>query len=448
MDPGKITSGVLAILLPVSALCFALRYSADQRRSEAAAATTRTSALAPLAATTPSRTGLARLRDQPLLGSREQVRAALRHQLGEICSQGNAVIRTSALLALTDRLNQTDFPELMAALLDLGIQSYGDDQRLLISVWAELDPGAALAWENANPVPGRESVVLGVWSQRDPAGALSWLEIHRSGSEANLDAMGKLLRNWSSRDARAALSWLESHPEADPKHQLLQFALSGLPGSNLDLIGEMLPRLPEDIRRYLPQILSEALVRATAAERERCLQSLPDSQRIATVSAMINAMRDAPTAGKLELLRQYPAAMDGVAAGPFYDKWVGEDATAALAELQRMPAGPQRKAAIFGAVEGLSHYGGNARLALQLINDHPDEAGEEVLARWVMCAGPNHHEFLLAIDQLPRLSTPQAREQGLRETLESWFFNDAPAAREWMKTHEVPPAVAKAMEKY
>lgn len=458
MKPTLATGLTVISLLAAASLCLELRHQADLRR-----AAERQGLRQDSPQPTPGTAESGRQRSGPAGGEKDPRRDA-RERLRQLLSTGTALDRARGLSQMMATLKSGEFALLLDDLTTLGFQ-HGTLSRTVLAAWAELDPVAALAWTASEPAAKRiwqgggvpdvadsaadrgEPIVLKTWLENDATAAIAWAVSQDTDKDSHALLLWTL-GEWTRQNAPAALTWVEGQPPGSPgRTEQLARVLGTLITTDLPRVIEAMTRVPAEERAALITGIGTRAAKLPAAERDRWLASIDDSELRETAVAQILGARNGTSIDeRLDLLDKYPKAASKPGAAQIYRDWILKDPDAALASLHELEPGELRNEAVQVAAESFS-WGSRTSptKVLELMERYPEAVNEMTLESFFSSAVHNSHEWELGLAQIPRVQNDRAQEMYYREVLQSWLWIDRDAAHKWINSHELPEAVKKEM---
>ncbi len=160
----------------------------------------------------------AELAADPELAAQIEARESL---LTETASAGSPFARTQRLFQQVQETPLDEIPALITRFEncpDLRVRN--EVQGLLIGRWAEADPRAALAWQQAHPSPAvtymdtKLTTIFGIWGETNPQAAIDAAKVLPQRGGARYSALLAVMYGIRENDSQLALQLLKSNPDA------------------------------------------------------------------------------------------------------------------------------------------------------------------------------------------------------------------------------------------
>lgn len=369
---------------------------------------TRTGDLASGNAATRGRDAASRITRQGEASTASQ-RAA---RLEAIVRGENALDRSRALLAFIDTLGPDDFESAVAHFRSLGItEDRMGEYSMLLTAWAKTDPIRALEYAQANTQGDfARGTILTAWAGNDPDAAIRWANANHTGDGPNPHLAG-VIRGIAAQDPERATELLTAMPRSRERGQALDGILPHLIAMGGDHARDWINAIEDESLR------NGALERAAA--------------RIAQLD---------PTLA-VDMLLANPGQATDRRLDDVFRTWAGQDASAALASMQTLPAGDLRSNALRGIVSNAAMQ--NPRSAIALIDQYPSDVNDGVIraAAWNSFA----QDPSVSAELISRFSDPGTQNRMYRRTLGIWLDRDPDAARAWINSNPLPQNVLESL---
>ncbi|WP_193212806.1 hypothetical protein [Luteolibacter marinus] len=390
------TTSLVAGLLAASALCVGTRQASDRRRALAVVPTGGGAAPAPTAGEVAGKPAILR----------EPAASTLEGRLRSALATGIPAERQRALLAIAEEFSSGDWPAALEALEAIGIPSSSGDQQLLLAAWAEKDIAGAMAWAATHPL-----------------------------------AVFTVMRAWLEHDPDAALAHLlaADHERDLPWNLLLARSMEQL-ATDPARLARLTAGLPEHPRTIALQQARPEFSAETPAAVGQWLDAFDPALRSAMLGFRLKGLTRFED--QVALARAFPDDLGTEQLLPLYRDWVAVDPDAAVAAVDDMEPGPDRKSAFTGAVIGLFERRKIAA-GLAAYRRHPEYASDPLLGELLLSFSVEDAALLLSL--VPELSHPGLRLARYRELLSQWLREDAGAARRWMEENPVPEQVRREL---
>ncbi len=322
--------------------------------------------------------------------------------------------RNRALLAFIDQLAPGDFEAALDHFRSLGItENRLGEYAMLLSAWAKADPFAALTYARAKTANRfATDTILTTWATIDPDAAIRWAAANHSGDEAN-PFMAGIIRGIAAADPARATGLLGAMPRSRERGAALDAMLPYVLAQGNDAAKAWIAALQDDALR------NGAMLRTA----ERLAANDP--------------------AGTVQWLLDHPGEAADRRMDNVFSVWARQNQAAAVAALDRLPAGEPRSDALRGVISSVAI--GNPTEAVALMDRYPAEVDERVVRNFIW------HSFgsdpAAAVGQIARLADEGSRERMYRRAVGRWLEIDAPAASAWLRTNPLPPAVMADLER-
>jgi hypothetical protein len=326
----------------------------------------------------------------------------------------NPLDRNRALLAFIDQLGPDDFEGAVAHFRSLGItDSRLGEYTLLLSAWAKADPLAALSYAGENTRGNfAANTILTTWASIDPQSAIRWAEANHTGEEAN-PYMAGVIRGIAANDPQLATSLLTSMPRSRERGDALDAVLPYLLAQGNDAA-----------RTWIENISDEAL---RSGAMQRVADRLAASDPAGTAAWLIANPGEATQ-----------RSMDDV-----YRTWARQDEQAAMASLQTLPSGENRSNALRGILNNIAAE--DPSRALSMMDRYASDLNDRVVQDFVWNSYRNNPS--IAVSQIARITNTGHRDYMYRRTLDRWLESEPAAARAWIQSNTLPPAVQERFQR-
>ena len=317
---------------------------------------------------------------------------------------------------------------------------------------AEADPAAAMQWlqsEYSGPERLRGMLeVIALWAAKDSENALLWLESNAQGL-TRLTTLQHGIQLWSQQDPSAAAAWVEGMANDGSKVSAATALATSWGQQAPQRAAEWIQQLPADrIRAQAATALIEAW--SQSAPQQAATWALSEAERSDNTELLTHSIRQytqiAPAEAaqflrRLNQAEQAPAAIEAYlrtraqsnpletmawqaklgADDPLNQRqntaiimqeWSRSDSVAASVWLNAAAAGPQRDAAIVGFSDTMLDFEPEAAMA------------------WSNT-----------------ISDPAARVAELNRAIEHWARSQPLAARQWLNSAELAPALRTSLAK-
>lgn len=398
MKANRTTASMVALLLSGAVISLGLRVHADRERQ--------------LDARQAAAAARARLHSEPI-GSQRKLPAdreissvseagELAKRLRQIAAMRNPADQARAIFALMDTIPADQRGKFLDALLAAGIREQQRGFFLAVSMWAETDVMAAMAWAKSHGIA--ISTVRTVWLRTDPDAALE--DYFAAGDRSD--------SSWTLGIARI-LEQLHS----DLPH--FRRAIEMSPPESLRLISEQArPNFSE-----IPVV-----------ELQEFIAGFPLETRQWVLAMAIRNLNG--YAAKLQLANQFADILEPQMHYQMYSAWASEDAAAAIAEMESLGAGEIQKYAFWGVTLGISGENALPR-ALDLLHRYPEYHIDGMLGDLF------HNHFTadpaILVNEISLIQGADYRNYFYRTVLGSWFRKDPEAARKWIDENPLPKQV-------
>jgi len=299
--------------------------------------------------------------------------------------------RKVELVELLGQLSPEDFPAMGEV-----VRKFQREDLLMevafVEFWADLDPEAALEFSLPK---GTGYEALGAWADRDMEAAIEWLTRHRQA--AGVDRVFvKLARLDAARAAELANAYPEWRYEACIGLLPLVWEQGGVSGMR-DWIAEI-----ED-----PGLRCALMERVSGSVIQR------------DPKGMLAWMEGEPPETSIKLRG-------------WYLLWVGkQDPALATGYFDELPAERRTREAFESVIEGVGGF--DPRAAMELIEQHPEFAGDGCARNLIRVAMLEEPEVILAWVEGHR---DEAVRRALRkEAVGFWLANRLEIARSWIEVH-------------
>ncbi len=231
---------------------------------------------------------------------------------------------------------------------------------LLFARWGEVDPNAAIAFSQSMGMAGGfvRPTILQNWASVDPAAAAKYIESNPR-EFATMGAMGGpmggrgassvIAAEWARKDPEAALDWANSLGAG--KKEALEAIIGEVSKTDPEKATKMLAAMPADQR----------------AETHRTLATQYGASDFAAAQAWVRSLAQEDQASAMA------AAIGGLATA---------DPNAALSELAKLPAGPEKDGLIPRIIESLARQ--NPKAAADLLMQQTNDSIKENSMRTLM----------------------------------------------------------------
>lgn len=328
-------------------------------------------------------------------------------QLQTLLKQNDPVELSRATLKLMDGVAPEDYRRLLDACRERHVSSSAETPRLLLTAWASLDPGSALAY------------ALG-----------------------DRDAVKVVLDRWSIMDAEKALRWTLAHPrQADV--EVSGILAARVIRSQPERIDELLGSLSIEARNAALAILTPEILSRGTTQAQEWLDKIGDPRsRTLAFYALVEALPPAEALDWIEFKRAeiLSGALEGNTCGIF-NTWLERDLGAATAAFEKLPAGDLIHKDALRAMLQSGKAQEDPQWGKDLMDRYPDEIDHGAVLG--LCFVAIHKNPLLAMELATRADSFTGDSGAQLLTLETWFAQDPEGAREWVRSHKVPPALER-----
>jgi len=329
-------------------------------------------------------------------------------KLESIIRGDDPIARNRAFLAYLDQLDPTEIQDAVEKFRSLGItEERFSEYSMLLTVWAKTDPTAALAYAKEHTRGGfATNTILSAWAANDPEAAIQWAKANHQGEDAN-PYMAGIIKGIAASDPARATQLLTEMPFGDQRGE----ALAGL-------LPHILSQGAEPTREWIASISDERLRNGAMA---RVAEDLAAMDPKGTADWLLANPGEATQRN-----------MDNV-----LSVWMDKDQNGAMAYYQALPAGEARSNALRGIVNSLAVE--DPKAAANYIDNHPADVNDRLVQQFVWHSfgeDPN-----LAASYIAKISDQGEREGTYRRMLDGWLRQDEAAARTWIQSNQLPPAV-------
>jgi RNA polymerase sigma factor (sigma-70 family) len=316
--------------------------------------------------------------------------------------------RTRELISFLDSLPRARFAAI-ANYLSKDLAKHRKEYGLALSAWAREDIQAALAYGIANGSSSSTPLtfVIPSWAASDPDAALAWI---RDNSNNNAYYLGLAIGSVARTDPAAAMNIVNAIQDPQKRTSALQAVLADM-SDQPDPVGRMLAVTPDA------------------------------DQRTTIVSAGAAALARTDPAAALALLQDHPEVPRDAYPPQIFGEWAKSDFAAASGALASLQPGPDRSRAVDSVVVQIATD--HPADAAALLDRYPDALDDQVVSSLVQAFMPGNPAA--ALDQVPRISNEGTRDAVYVGQLTSWLASDEPAARAWLDSHDLPPAVREKL---
>ncbi len=331
-------------------------------------------------------------------------------RLEEIVRGENALDRSRALLEFIDQLGPGEFEDAVAHFRGLGItESRFGEYAMLLTAWAEADPYSALAYTTENTRGGfATNTILTAWAARDAEAAVAWAEQAHQGDGANPHLPG-IIRGIAGSDPVRATELLTSMP----------FSRERGDGLNA-ILPHLMEQGPDAARAWVSEIQDERL-------REGAMMRV--AERLAATDPR----------GTADWLVSNPGNAADRRLDDVISSWARQDAAAATAYFEALPAGDARSNALRGMVSATAAE--NPQAAADLLRRYPNDVTDGVVGNLVWSSFRS--EPGLAASHIGLISDPGQQERMYRRTLSAWLRRDPDSAQSWIQRTPLPGPVVE-----
>lgn len=346
-------------------------------------------------------------------GTKARVHAGIgeaREQLLKVCATGNLADRRRNLAKLFESYSSADYLDAAEALVTLGLGPESQECSMLLSAWVEREPEQALT-ELVN-APRQEILppLIRAWAENDPEAALAWIETAKPEQKVAFQSqiIGVLMR----KDPAAAKVLLESMP-------------------------------PDQQGVVLYSIVPRDLAIREKAGLQAWIDALPVTLQERAVGLMLQSLPGSRTSEKLDWMQRYPSLAGPGPVGAMCAEWIRTDESAALSYLEALDQPALREAAYRGISQSYLIMG-REKESFEAMQRSTSEFDEGRLELWL--TSPRNGAPLVALEQVTRIRNEARRKPIYQQLLDNWRDADPKAAKEWLRTHEIPEDVREALE--
>lgn len=346
---------------------------------------------------------------------RDMATAEGRHaRLESIIRGENPLERNRALLAFLDQLGPGEFEEAVSYFRGLGITDVrSGEYSLLLTAWAQADPLAALAFAKDNTQHGfTQDAILTTWATVDPEAALRWAQSQHTGEGPNPYLPG-IIRGLAQLDPIRATELLASMPDSEER------------GKGLDFL---IPHL---------------LVQGSAITREWIAGIKDEPLKNGAMVRVAEQLAKEDPAGTAAWLVANPGEATQRRIDDVYGTWAKTDPEAALASLDKIPAGEVRADALRGVIDRVAAT--SPKDAIALMDRYPNEVNGKMVQDFVLRTF--QADPATAISQIARVQDPKDQDKLYRNTLGDWLDKDPTAAEAWIQANNVPDATIERLNR-
>jgi len=329
-------------------------------------------------------------------------------KLESIIRGDDPIARNRAFLAYLDQIDPMELRDAVDKFRSLGITDERfSEYSMLLTVWAKSDPTAALAYAKEKTRGGfTTNTILSAWASNDPEAAIQWAKANHQGDGAN-PYMAGIIKGIASSDPARATQLLTEMPFGEERGE----ALAGL-------MPHIMAQGPEAAREWIAAIDDERLRNGAMTRVAEDLAAV-DPKRTAD---WLLANPGEATIGKLDNVLSV---------------WMDTDRPAAMAYYQGLPPGENRSNALRGIINSLAVS--NPREAANYLDNHSGDVTDREVQHFVW------HSFgedpSLAVSYIAKITDPTKRDGTYTKMIDGWLRQDEPAARAWIQSNQLPPAV-------
>ena len=333
-------------------------------------------------------------------------------RLESIVRGENALARNRALLAFIDQLAPGDFQAAIAHFRSLGLtEDRMGEYALLLTGWAAVDPLTALAYSKEKTSGDfATDTILSTWATTDPDAAIRWATAGFTGTGANPYLAG-VIRGIAETDPARATALLTSMPRSVERAKGLEAFLPHLIRQGNQAAYTWIATLTDDALK------NGAVVRAA------------------------EPLAELDPKGTIAWLTSNPGEQAYRRIDNVFRAYALKDPQAAFGSFQAMPAGRDRSNALSGIVQAKAAADPTA--AVQLMDRYPADVTDRVVQQFIWNSFEKN--TATAISQISRITDQGQQERMYRRGMQVWIHRDPPAARAWMSTNYLPPAIQQDM---
>lgn len=333
-------------------------------------------------------------------------------------------------------------------------------QRELVARWAHLDPEAALAYAEKQPVPTYYirsdcvDIALKAWGDVNPQAALQaagkiFSKNRGYWSSSEDGAVSNMLDKIAGADGSGAFDWAKTHLGSREYSGLSREVTAYLAKINPQWAAEIAQQLPPSSDYMSSRRMAMSAVASAWAEKDPAAamawaQSLGALDRPDAFSQILSRLsQDDPKSAAQYFLKAPEWISQRMWSGQVFTSWIAKDPKEAEAWVKQLPEGAQKKKAYEAYLNGLSQV--DVKAAAELLLTLPAKETPHN-ALWQVSYQLWSEDRNQALDWLHKLPEGNGRQNATSNMYNQWADEDPHEAAQYIIDHETGDNQSRAME--